>query len=391
MRDLKEKVNTNDLTNYISIIVEKSPNLIVMSNPNKDSNIIKVDFRKLEDENIQMTSFTKTQAFHQNISNDSLYGFIVENFNRLNQLNAFTDNKEYTLRITKKGRPLFGSLETKRKEKEFTHNRQKSYIIPEGERVPALVDMGVFTDKWKIVKSMYDKYKQINRFLEIIDDEIKDYKKDSINILDFGCGKSYLTFIVYHYLTVVRGLNVNMVGLDIKKEVIEKCNIFAKKYGYNNLEFIQNRIEDYKPKHKIDMIITLHACDVATDYALFSGIRFGVDYIFSVPCCQHELNSQIESEKFKILTRYGIIKERFSALLTDSIRANLLETKGYSTQILEFVDLSHTPKNVLIRARKTSIPADVRNEKLEEVKNVLEEFNVKPMLWKLLYENENKN
>lgn len=252
--------------------------------------------------------------------------------------------------------------------------------------VPALVDLGVFTKDGKVVKSKYDKYKQINKFIELIDHEIRknDYKE--LTILDFGCGKSYLTFVLYYYFVEIKKINVKMIGLDLKEDVIKKCNEIAKRYNYENLHFELGDINGYKYNNKVDMVITLHACDTATDYALYNAIKWNTKMIFSVPCCQHELNAQMNSEDLSILTNYGIIQERVAALMTDAIRANLLESVGYKTQLLEFIDIAHSPKNILVRAVKSNISKEKREKALKEVDNLVKEFNFDQTLYRLLKE-----
>lgn len=261
------------------------------------------------------------------------------------------------------------------------HNRQKNYLLKEGIPVPFLVDLGVMTEAGRVVRSRYDKFRQINRFLEFIEDILPKLHPDRENtIIDFGCGKSYLTFAMYHYLKTMKGYSIRVIGLDLKKDVIARCNMLAEKYGYDRLSFYHGDIADYEGVERADLVVTLHACDTATDYALEKAIRWGAKVILSVPCCQHELNRQMKNDLLKPVFEYGIVKERMAALVTDALRAELLEAAGYRTQILEFIEMEHTPKNLLIRGVKEGKPK--KNQK--ELQQIMEFLQVEPALKRLL-------
>lgn len=262
----------------------------------------------------------------------------------------------------------------------LSHNRTKNYILKEGIPVPFLIDLGVMTKEGKIISARYDKFRQINRFLEFIEDVLPKLPKDrEITILDFGCGKSYLTFAIYYYLRELKSYDVRIIGLDLKKDVIEKCSRLAQSYGYDKLNFLVGDIAQYEGVNAVDMVVTLHACDTATDYAFAKAAEWGAQVILSVPCCQHEVNRQIRNEQLEPVLKYGILKERMSALMTDGIRACFLETRGYDTQILEFIDMEHTPKNLLIRAVKTGQPKDAG-----AIYEMMQAFHLSPTLPKLL-------
>lgn len=401
-----------ELKKIIADIAASSITKIIISKPAEKSIPYKKVVIERKKDYFQAAKYTEKQVFHDNIKPKDLENYLQEIItDAYLQVNAWDAEKEHILLISKKGKLTYktkkltnvqnantqaggsqqaaaGTCSGQVNDMTYTaHNRKKNYILEEGQVIPPLVDMGVFTKEGKVVKSMYDKFRQINRFIEMIDDGVRDYNKDEIHIIDFGCGKSYLTFIMYYYFTEVRHMKVQMLGLDLKEDVIKKCNETAEKYGYENLRFEMGDINGFKTPFDVDMVVTLHACDTATDYALYNAICWNAKMIFSVPCCQHELNKQMQTEDLSLLTRYGIVKERFAALTTDAVRANLLECCGYKTQLLEFVDFAHTPKNILIRAiRKPVVPAAVKKKYLGEVEAVMKEFHVTPTLYTLLQE-----
>ncbi len=263
------------------------------------------------------------------------------------------------------------------------HDREKRYLLAEGEDIPALVDLGVFTSDFHIVKARYDKYRQINRFVELIDDAFSSVEPGPLTVMDFGCGKSYLTFILYYYFAVKRGFDVEMIGYDLKADVVERCGGIARKYGYEGLRFeVADVSKDMLPDKEIDLLVTLHACDTATDYALDYAVRHGAKRIFSVPCCQHEVDRSISrGGDLDILLRYGIVRERVSALLTDTIRAGILEDMGYEVDLIEFVDLAHSPKNLMIRAEKKRAP---RRKNIPRCRSLAERYGFTQTLLELV-------
>lgn len=309
----------------------------------------------------QVERYKGAQVFHENVGLASVLAIPYSEYKQI-LVDKIGESTTYS-----KGKSSYRakSQENKVKSVNLSHNKEKQYILNEGENIPAFIELGIFNRDLKIVKSMYDKFKQINRFIEIVDDAYKNYKGKEITILDFGCGKSYLTFIIYYYFVVKRGLKAKIIGYDLKTDVVEKCNAIAKKYGYTGLEFHVSDVgRDELYKDKIDMIITLHACDTATDYALNFAIENRVKQIFSVPCCQHEINSSIVSGgDYDIFLKDGLFKERFSALLTDAIRVEVLRASGYSADVIEFVDFAHSPKNIMIRATLNSTKKSIENIK----------------------------
>ena len=363
--------------------------VVISNKKNKEFKYNKVGIQlkeKNKKEYYQIEKFTDKQVFHENIKIDEINEKVYEIIDgKYKQMTAWSSSETFDLKISKKGKIFLGKKKNDNS-KIITkgHNKEKNYILKEGMIIEPLIDLGVFTKEGKVVNSKYDKYKQINRFIEIIDDEIKknDYKE--LTILDFGCGKSYLTFVLYYYFVKIKNINVKMIGLDLKEDVIKKCNEIAKRYNYDNLHFELGDINGFKYNNKVDMVITLHACDTATDYALYNAIKWNSKMIFSVPCCQHEFNAQMKAEELSILTKYGIVQERVAALMTDSVRANLLECAGYKTQLLEFIDIAHSPKNILIRASKANISKEKKEKSLVEVQNLMNTFSFEPTLYNLL-------
>ena len=392
----------NEIREFFERFVKEQPISAVLSGQQEKNDFIKVKVRPILSGGkilIQAEEFRGKQAFHKNLDLKEAPAYLTDLMEHsFKQAQVETEGWSGQLLVSKKGK---ASVKIKRKaetgknvstqssdlevawKKGISHNRKKRYILEEGIAVPFLVDLGVQTKEGKIVNSRYDKFRQINRFLEFIEDILPKLDKSRENvILDFGCGKSYLTFAMYHYLKELKGYPVRIIGLDLKDDVIKKCNDLARRYDYEKLSFYTGDIASYEGVDQVDMVVTLHACDVATDYAMEKAVRWGAKVILSVPCCQHELNGQMENELLKPIFQYGIIKERTAALFTDAIRAQILESVGYRTQILEFIDMEHTPKNLLIRAVKQGTPKDNKKE-LEAIMN---ELHIEPMLYRLLNE-----
>lgn len=382
---------TNEFVYYLTQIFNENVLKIVISNKKEKNYKYNKFVLELKSDYYYVSKYTEKQVFNEKVNVSNIISYMNEMIFYFKQYNFFTENIEFMIKISKKNK-IFFSKRTSQNNivLNLNNNREKKYILNEGNKIEPLIDMGIFTSDGHVVNSMYDKFKQINRFLEIIDDALKNKEYKQLNIIDFGCGKSYLTFVVYYYLTEIKNIKANIIGLDLKKDVIDNCNKIAEKYGYTGIKFEVGNINGYEVKCDVDMVITLHACDTATDYALYNAIKWNTKMIFSVPCCQHELNSKIAPNHLKIIKRYGIAKERISALYTDIIRCNLLEIMGYKTQLLEFVDFENTPKNLLIRAYKSNIPKAVKDELLEEVLLLLEELNCDQTLFELLKEQLDK-
>ncbi|MCI8667150.1 MAG: SAM-dependent methyltransferase [Dorea sp.] len=358
----------------------------VLSNPRQKDIAEKIKVRPLLSKEkliFQIETFRNHQAFHRNVESGEACMLLLKEMENMRQLQMETAKCLYTILVSKKGKVTIKkkALVCGRKEIDLSHNRKKRYILEEGVPVPFLKDLGVMTEEGKIVHSRFDKFRQINRFLEFIEDILPELDKDrELTVVDFGCGKSYLTFAMYYYLHECKGYDIRIIGLDLKKEVIAHCSQLGKKYGYEKLTFLEGDIAGYTGVEQVDMVVTLHACDTATDYALAKAVGWGAKVILSVPCCQHELNGQIGCDVLQPIFKYGLIKERMAALVTDALRAEYLEDAGYDTQILEFIDMEHTPKNILIRGVRNG----KKGENREAIRRCEEFLKVSPALGRLL-------
>lgn len=390
----------SDLQSLFTDCLNETLIRVILSNPSSKDGVIKICARPmLKNKSLlfQIEEYTKTQVFHKNLTAGDASSYLTGKLssdtssqtasfkNALVETKSFTANvlvsKKGTITIKKKM-----NASPKQTKISLSHNRKKKYILEEGIPVPFLIDLGVMTQNGNIINAHYDKFRQINRFLEYIEDILPSLPTGrELRILDFGCGKSYLTFAIYYYLKILKGYPVRITGLDLKEDVIRHCNELAVKYGYDKLEFLCGDIAYYDGCSQVDMVVTLHACDTATDYALAKAVGWGAKVILSVPCCQHELNKQMKNDLLSPVLHYGILKERMAALITDGLRAQILESNGYRTQILEFIDMAHTPKNLLIRAVYNGHCADNK----DQINELLAAFDINPTLYRLLCKKDN--
>lgn len=404
MNYTKGKKNTGeimtDIKEFLDQYTDRDLKRILISNARASEGTRKIQVRPIQVRDqllFQMTRTIGAQEFHENFQKEALVAQLQQEIERnFRQLQLESRRAQGTVLVSKKGKMTIKVKEIRGKEKEafpqmLSHNRTKNYVLKEGVPVPWLIDLGVMSRDGKIRNARYDKFKQLNRFLEFIEDILPRLPKDrEVQIIDFGCGKSYLTFAMYYYLKELKGYDIRVTGLDLKADVIRHCSELAVKYGYDKLRFLQGDIASYEGTDQVDMVVTLHACDTATDHALAKAVNWGASVILSVPCCQHELNRQVKNEVLAPVLKYGILKERFAAILTDGLRAQMLESAGYDTQILEFIDMEHTPKNLLIRA--------VRNQKKKENhqqqkawEDCARAFGVSPSLEQLLFQRDRED
>lgn len=379
---------------------------IIISNSSDTERVSKIKIRPVllkKELFFQASSFCGAKVLHHNYEKEELLENLPDWFSGLfRQVEIKTLNDQTTILISKKGTVTVKTKQRKHKDPLWNssdglmaegnrmlidHNRKKQYLLKEGVAIPFMVDLGIMSIDGNVIKSKYDKFRQMNRYLEFIEDVLPSLpKEEEISIIDFGCGKSYLTFAMYYYLKEIKGYRIKITGLDLKEDVIKTCNELKDRYGYQELEFRKGDIKSYQGTNKVSMVVTLHACDTATDFALYKAALWGAKVVLSVPCCQHELNRQISCDDLKQVLKYGLIKERMAALMTDALRANLMEALGYKVQILEFIDMEHTPKNILIRAvRKGSQPSAKEIQRnLNQLKSTLEYLNCNLTLYQLI-------
>ncbi len=396
-----DSINIKKIEDALKEIINERLRVLTISKPLANSDIKKIQLRPIKLNGAikyQESRFSENKVYHDNLDVNQAIIKLLEVFKEpeYGQLEAELLDRKMHVLVSKKGTVTIKAKKTKDANVAVIavqdHNRTKNYILSDGAPVDFLVALGVQMPDGKVVKAKYDKFRQINKYLEFVKDVLPSIKdKDVIKIVDFGCGKSYLTFALYYYLKVINDFKVDIIGLDLKSDVIDTCNKLKDKLGYKELRFMQGNIKDYNGQESADMVVTLHACDTATDYAIAKAIGWNASVIMTVPCCQHELNGQIKAKNvdgLESVLKYGIIKERMSALITDAYRGNCLEQAGYDVQIMEFIDMEHTPKNILIRAvksnKKMTTKAATGSQSIEELKKLTEYMNVNPTLGKLL-------
>ena len=382
----KDSINNNDFIKGI------------FSNPTKESSYKKINLKPVQikgDFFIQFESFINNKAFHKNENLIDSFKILDEIIDTFKQILIVTSNQEIQILQNKKGFSI-KRKNTESKTLELSHNKQKNYILQDNTPIPFLIRLGVMSEAGKVSKEKFNKFRQINRYLEFIEDTLKELQEkklvgNSMKIIDFGCGKSYLTFALYHYLKNIKNLDIDVIGLDLKEDVINHCNTIAKDLNFNNLQFLKGDIKDFDIFKDVDLIFSLHACNNATDYSILKGLELGAKAILAVPCCQSEINQKIDKSSTTQLNgvlspfgNHGILQERFSSLATDALRALSLELCGYNTKVMEFIDMEHTPKNILIKAILGSPSKEKLEEKRKEYDKYLEFLGVNPLLDSLL-------
>lgn len=352
----------------------KNVNLACLKNPHE----IKVEYRYQKHNDIK----TMTKEFF-------IKSELPELLKKFKQCFIESRDVKSQILINKKGKSKIITKEKEGSEKKKNHSHKvKNYLIADGERCSFLIEIGVMDYKGRVKSQYYKKFKQINRFLEMVDDLYKHEESEMFHIVDFGCGKSYLTFALYYYFSEIKKTKVKITGIDLKQEVIDHCNEIAKKLQYNGLQFVHGFIHDFKYDLPVDFVVTLHACDTATDDAILFSLKHQAKKMIFVPCCQHELNKQITHKHSQAMLKYGIFKDRMTALITDSMRAQLLEVCGFKVQVMEFIDLEHTAKNIALRCTFINRNTRDQQKKIETYNHFKKEWGITPYLEKKLREDK---
>ena len=334
-----------------------------------------------EGERIQITHFHRAQQTHSNVPPIEARAKCCELLDsQFEKLHVFTSGADIIVKRQRDGTFACHTGPATKVLDEQPHNRSKQYLIPENIPCPFLIEIGVMNREGRVLAAKYHKFRQINRFLELVDDVLPYLPHDrEIQVVDFGSGKSYLTFALHHLLAQIRGRAVQIVGVDRKADVIRDCSQIANDLQCCGLTFQHGDIAQFGSVGHVDMMVSLHACDTATDAALAQAVRWQTPVILAVPCCQHELAAGLKPDPaLSAISSHGILKERFAALATDALRANLLELCGYQTQVVEFIDLEHTPKNLLIRAIRRDHPPSRTDQFVDSYKQMVALLGVEP-------------
>ena len=374
-----------DNNSFIKAVFSNSKNSTEYKKINIKPLIIKSEIR------IQFEQFKENKAFHSNLSIEETFDYLYSILDNFKQILIINSNEEIQILQNKKGFS-FKNKKTDTKQVSLSHNKKKNYILEDNSPIPFLIKLGVMSNDGHVSKEKFNKFRQINRYLEFIEDTLKELQDknlidNSMKIVDFGCGKSYLTFALYHYLKNIKNMNIEIIGLDLKDDVIDHCNEIAKELEFTNLSFLKGDIKDFNSFKNVDMIFSLHACNNATDYSILKGLELGAKAILAVPCCQSEINQKIDKSKTTELKNslspfgnHGILQERFSSLATDALRALALELCGFNTKVMEFIDMEHTPKNILIKAIKGNISEEKLSEKKAEYDRYLKFLGIDPLI-----------
>ncbi len=332
----------------------------------------------------QLSERRGKQEFHHNLGAEELIRRAAAEIGTVfNQADLFTGSADISLQRAGGNQPRMMRSKPSRAAPLLDHDRRKQYIIPEGQPCAFMQEIGVMTPTGQVRAAKQAKFRQVNRFLELVADVLPELPSEgTLRVIDFGCGKSYLTFALHHLLRNIRQRDVEIIGLDLKADVVRDCQRIADNLGCNGLRFEVGDIAGYAPSGAVDLVVTLHACDTASDAALAQAIRWQTRVILAAPCCQHEVAGLLAADVLPTMLRFGILKERFASLATDALRAAILERAGYQTQIVEFIDLEHTPKNLLLRAVRSNVPdpAAAAAYELLKVQLGVNEFSLERLL-----------